>query len=287
MAVSPNRSRILAAAVLVLTVPAASAAAPPALLDQGYQNLYNLNFNEAHRAFAGWEKDHPEDPMGTVSDAAAYLFAEFDRLHVLESEFFTEDAAFLTREATLAPDPAAKRSFEAALDRARSLASTALMRNAEDENAMLATVLTLGLHSDYLFLIEKRNLAALTEAKQARRMAERLLAVHPDCYDAYLAVGIENYLLSLKPLPVRWMLRLGGGQTNKRTGVNSLRITAEKGHYLRPYARLLLAVAVLRDRDVPTARQNLASLAGEFPNNQLYRRELSRLNQGVSRPGVR
>ena len=96
-------------------------------------------------------------------------------------------------------------------------------------------------------------------------------------YDAYLAVGIENYLLSLKPLPVRWLLQLGGAQTDKPTGMKLLRITAEKGLYLKPYARLLLAVAALRDRDIPQARQRLASLAAEFPNNPLYREELAKL----------
>src|SRR2546430_11438030 len=104
-------------------------------------------------------------------------------------------------------------------------------------------------------------------------IAQRLLALHPDCYDAYLAVGRENYLRTLKPLPLRWLLRLGGAQTDKRPGIERLRITADRGRYLRPYARLLLAVAALRDKDVPAARRNLASLAAEFPNNKMHRGE--------------
>ena len=52
-------------------------------LDQGYRQMYNLEFADAHNTFAGWKQAHPEDPMGPVSNAAAYLFAEFDRLHTL------------------------------------------------------------------------------------------------------------------------------------------------------------------------------------------------------------
>jgi hypothetical protein len=256
---------------------ATAAGVQPPLLDQGYRDMYNLNFGTAHRAFADWAKNHPEDPMGPVSDAAAYLFSEFDRLHILQAEFFTNDAEFARRERKLVPDPAAKRDFEAALERAARLSAAALTRNPSDENALLADVLHAGLHSDYLFLIEKRNLAAFSEAKEGRQTAQRLLALHPDCYDAYLASGLENYLLSLKPLPLRWMLHLGGGQTDRRTGIERLRITADKGRYLRPYARLLLAVAALRDRDVPTARRDLEWLATEFPNNPLYREELAKL----------
>jgi hypothetical protein len=54
-------------------------------------------------------------------------------------------------------------------------------------------------------------------------------------------------------------------------------VTAAKGHYLAPYARLLLAVAALRDHDRLQARALLSSLAEEFPRNPLYRKELARI----------
>src|SRR4051794_34790397 len=61
------------------------------------------------------------------------------------------------------------------------------------------------------------------------RLAEKLLASHPEMKDAYLAVGVENYMLSLKPAPVRWLLHLSGAQTDKETGVRQLKLTAEGG----------------------------------------------------------
>ena len=103
------------------------------------------------------------------------------------------------------------------------------------------------------------------------------MAVDPACYDAYLAVGVENYILGLNPAPVRWLLRLYGAETDKELGLRKLQLTAERGHYLLPFARLLLAVAALRDKHPDQARELLQNLAQEFPNNQLYRRELARL----------
>ena len=49
--------------------------------------MYNLDFQSAHGFFGEWKKIHPRDPMGPASDAAAVLFSEFARMHVLESEF--------------------------------------------------------------------------------------------------------------------------------------------------------------------------------------------------------
>jgi len=90
-------------------------------------------------------------------------------------------------------------------------------------------------------------------------------------------VGVENYVLSAKAALTRWLLRLSGGQTNRAVGVEKLKVVAEKGRYLAPFARLLLAVGALRDNDSARARDLLGGLAREFPRNPLYREELARI----------
>jgi tetratricopeptide (TPR) repeat protein len=245
-------------------------------LDEGYRQMYNLQFPEAHRTFAEWQRQHPDDPMGPVSDAAAYLFAEFDRLHILQSEFFVHDQHFVT-DNKLQPDPEVKRRFEESLDKAFAL----YQKNPNDRNAQFANILRSGLRSDYMALIEKRYSTSLKEMKSARGAAEKLLAADPTYYDAWIAVGVENYMLSVKPAPLRWVLRMTGAQTDRTFGLEKLRLTAEKGRYLAPFARLLLAVAALRDKDVPKARGLLAGLTREFPKNPLYTQELARINTQI------
>jgi hypothetical protein len=254
----------------------ATDAASPHDLDRGFQQMYNLDFGGAHATFVAYQQAHPEDPMGHVGNAAAYLFSEFNRLHILESDLFTDDRKFDNRS-KLMPDPTVKTEFENELSRSNDLAGKILARNSQDKNALFAQVLANGLRGDYAAMIEKRNLTSLGYMKTSRAMAEKLLAIDPTCYDAYLAIGVENYLLGSSPAPVRWVLRMTGAQTDKEEGVQRLRLTAEKGHYLAPFARLLLAVAALRDKDRQTARMLLAGLASEFPGNQLYAKELARI----------
>jgi len=238
--------------------------------------MYNLDFAGAHQTFQTWESTHPEDPLGPASNAAAYLFSEFARLHILESELFTDDDKFTRREKQ-SPDPMVQAAFESELKKAESMADLNMSRAPNDHRALFAKILAGGLRGDYTALIEKRNLAALSSMKLSRAMAERLLSEDPSYYDAYLAVGVENYLLGLNPAPVRWILHITGAETDKGDGLVKLRLTAEKGHYLAPFARLLLAVAALRDHDRNRARTLLSGLAQEFPLNPLYRRELDRI----------
>jgi hypothetical protein len=247
-------------------------------LDTGYRSMYDLNFGAAHQHVASWKQANPDDPMGPVSNAAAYLFSELERLHVLDSELFVDDDKFRTRQ-HLTASADTKRLFEDELASGRQTAQRVRAHAPDDRNALLADVLAHGLEADYLSLIEHRDLAALSVVKEGRALAVHLLIAHPDCYDAYLAIGVENYLLSLKPAPVRWVLNWSGAQTNKQEGIAKLRLTAEKGDLLQPYARMLLAVAALRDNDRTTAARLLEGLTSEFPHNRLYAAELVRVKR--------
>jgi hypothetical protein len=238
--------------------------------------MYNLDFSGAHQMFLRCESERQRDPLPHVSNAAAYLFSEFARLHILEVELFTDDSRFDARKRNR-PDAAVRESFMSELGQSDALAQTTLSANPNDRDALLAQVLANGLRSDYAAMIEKRNIASLGYMKTSRKLAQHLLELDPSCYDAYLAVGVENYLLGTAPAPVRWFLHMGGAETDKSAGVERLRLTAAHGRYLAPFARLLLAVAALRDNDRPTARTLLAGLGREFPNNQLYGRELARI----------
>lgn len=257
--------------IVTIVVGLSSARAETTLLDLGYRQMYDLQFDQAHRTFSEWQRLHPEDPMASVSDAATYLFTEFDRLNILKLQSLVHDDE--TRR--LVPDPVLKQKFEAALNRSAELAA----QTPQDPNAEFATVLSHGLRSEYLGLIERRFTQALKEIKTARVLAQQLLVRHPDNYDAWIAVGVENYFLSIKPAPVRFALRMAGGQTDRTLGIAELKLTADKGHYLAPFARLLLAVAALRDQNTERAHDLLASLARDFPHNPLYAQELANLPQ--------
>ena len=273
---NPLRKHLLASALLALTLasPCQLGAVTATPIQQGFQSMYNLDFQAAHQDFSAWEQMHPEDPLGPVAEAAGYLFAEFDRLGVLQSQLFTDDKTFEDRS-KLSPDAKVREQFYAALSRGDLLADAALKHDPKDTNAMFARVLALGLRSDYVALIEKEDLAALSYMKQGRVLAQQLLLQKPDAYDALLAVGIENYMTGIKPVPVRWMLRLGGIKPDKEQGLRELEQTAAHGDLLKPFAKLLLAVAALRDNNDAQGCGLLHELAVTYPGNPLYRTNVS------------
>ncbi|HEY4050634.1 MAG TPA: hypothetical protein VGM27_27525 [Acidobacteriaceae bacterium] len=193
--------------------------------------MYNLQFVAAHQIFARYQQSHPDDPMGPVSNAAACLFYEFDRLKILRSDFYADNKKFLGGS-KIAPDPKVATDFEAELAKARQLDEARLKKNPADHDALLARLLATALDAYYKALIRKQYRQALTAIEESQGESLELLKVCADCYDGYLAAGFENYLLSQKPAPERWLLRRTGAQTDKHIGINELKIVADKGHYL-------------------------------------------------------
>ena len=259
---------------------AATPANAPDDLYRGWLKMYDLRFDEAHQAMARWQKSHAADSLGPVSQAAGYLFAELARLGVLESELFVSDRRFEERK-KLHPDPQAKQLFLREIAEADRLADQTLEKSPNDQNALFAKSLALGLQADYAALIDKQSLVSLRFTKQARGYAEKVLELDPKAYDAYLGPGVENYLLSLKAAPLRLMLQITGSHISKQKGIEELKQTAAHGHYLEPFAKLLLAVAALRDKDQAQAQRLLQELHHRFPGNPLYARELGRLAVGT------
>jgi hypothetical protein len=280
---SPTLKAVLTAvaACLILGSSARSSEIPPLpaqqSLEQGFKFLYNLDFDHAHAVFLSQEKDHPDDPVAPACVAAGLLFSEFHRLGILESQFFADDRAFLSRK-KLDPDPAVRDGFNQAVGRAEAKARAKLAKNPKDKDALFALTLSSGLQGDYAALIDKRNLLSLHFAKQATGWAEQLLAVDPACSDAHVATGFSKYIIGSMSAPFRWLVRMGGISGDKKVGISELELTAQTGHYLAPFARILLAIAYVREKDNSHARELLASLRDQFPANPLFAYEIAHLD---------
>jgi hypothetical protein len=274
---------VLSGAICLATLTSSALAAdvpvPRPSLDQGFRLLYNLDFDQAHQVFLSWQHEHPQDPVGPTAEAAGILFSEFHRLGVLEGQFYENDKSFLNRDKP-APDNAVRDRFNAALARAQGAASVRLAADAKDRDALFAMTLSSGLQADYAALIEKKNMSSLHFTREANDWADQLLAVDPNCYDARVATGFSKYIIGSMAAPVRWFLRMGGVSGDKKQGIVELQMTADHGQYLGPFARILLAIAYVRDKDNTRARELLASLRDEFPKNTLFTHEIARLDAG-------
>jgi tetratricopeptide (TPR) repeat protein len=255
-----------------------NAAVPNSKMDIGFHLLYELRFAEARTEFTEWEKAQPNEAMGPMAEASSYLFEEFYAQGVLTSDYFLDDDRLLGGKPMKA-NPGRSAAFLGALDRAQKLALARLHENRNDTNALLALELSTGMRADYASIIERKQYECLGLIKDSDAIATRLLSIDPSRADADICVGKALYIIGCLPTYKRFFLWFDGIQGDRAAGMDRLRMTAENGQYLRPYGKMLLGLAALREKQTDLARSEFQQLVTEFPGNPLFAKELAKLNQ--------
>jgi len=244
-------------------------------LSAGFDLLYRQRFVEAREAFANWESRNPEQPFGQVAIAAGYLFEELSHQGVLTSDFFLNEKKFL-HGIEGSPDPERMSHFSDALARAGELARERQKTNPKDGEALLALTLAAGMESDAESILQKKHLAGLKSMKKANAYAKELLAQHPDATDAYIALGIANYIIGSQSGGTRFALWFDGVHGDKKLGMELVARTVENGRYLRPFAQIILALAARREKQDALAQRLFRELSEQYPDNQQFASEYAK-----------
>jgi hypothetical protein len=245
-------------------------------LKEGFRLLYVQKYPEAREKFSAWTSEHPADPFGFVATAASYLFEEFYRQSVLTSDFFLDDKKFL-RGIEGKPDPERVKNFDAELAQARKLANARLSKDKNDAAGLFALTMAAGMESNADSILEKKHLDGLKRMKEANEHAKLLLAHRPDANDAWVAPGSADYIIGCLSGGARMVLWFGGIHGDKKLGMELVGKTADKGRYLEPFAKVLLALAARREKQDALAQKLLHELTEEFPDSPLFAAEYAKV----------
>jgi hypothetical protein len=251
-----------------------------AAIQAAYVRLYNFDFKDAQEILDRQHQLDPQSSMVLAVKSAAYLFAELDRLKILELDFFTDDDKVVDRH-KLIPDPVVRKRFFETVAEADRLSNARLAAKPDDPDALLALCMTTGLVTDYAALVEKRRFGSFSLAKKSHIWAKKLLALNPPVTDAYMTFGTAEYIVGSLPFFLRWFVHMDSVEGSKSKGIEELTLVSQKGKYYGPFARMLLSVIALREKHPDEAERLLAGLAREYPENPLIRKELARVQRQV------
>ncbi len=290
-----RHSYFLALILLLSPIPGfAREAAPDAVspsfttdpeLSAGFDLLYQQKFTAARECFANWKSRNPQQPFGEVAVAASYLFEELSRQGVLTSDFFLNEKKFL-HGIDGSPDPERMSHFRDAVAHARELAAERQKTNPKDGEALLALTLAAGMESDAEAILQRKHLAGLKRMKKANGYAKQLLEQHPEATDAYIAPGIANYIIGSQSGGTRFTLWFGGIHGDKKLGMEQVARTAENGRYLRPFAKIILALAARREKQDALAQRLFRELSEQYPGNEVFALEYAKATDLSTPPAL-
>ena len=81
------------------------------------------------------------------------------------------------------------------------------------------------------------------------------------------------------------MLWFGGIHGDKKLGMEQLEKTIDNGRYLQPFAKILLALAALREKQNIVAQRLLRELSEEYPESPLFAKEYAKAMAAASIAG--
>jgi len=247
-----------------------------ALVEQGYDHFYNLEYEECIADFQKAIAQNPSDPELHNHLAKAIVFQEMYRNGALESELVSGTNSFLRRP-KLNPSPETEKWFLGEVAQAMELAQARLGANANDTKAMYALGIAYGLRSNYYWVVKKDWHNSLKDATAARRLHNRITQLEPDNVDARLVEGLHDYIIGSLPWTWRTLGFLIGIHGDKELGIKIVQDVAAHGRDNRLDAEIFLGALYRRENQTRKAVPIVQDLIRRFPRNYLLRLELSQM----------
>jgi tetratricopeptide (TPR) repeat protein len=279
-------TNLICMAILLATTAGQAKTAPmnPALtrdaVDRVFHRMYNSDFAGAHALATEEIRKHPDDPLFYALRAGALLFLEFDRMKILELDFFADNDSVTDRK-KLKPDLKIRADFFQATGQARKLASARLAADPNDANAIFALFVAVGEEANYAILVEKKYIRSYSLSKETQKYSRELLAMNPPLYDAYLSSAMLEYVVGNLNFFFRLFIRPDQIIGDKQKAIEYLKLVIDHGRYYSPYAKILLSGIYLRDNKPESALDLLKELDRDFPANPLIRKEVIRVSAKI------
>lgn len=239
---------------------------------------YNLEYDLAQKTFQDWLAQHPDDLHALEGMAVVMLHREMFERGVLASHIYGDMGSMFRTGKIPFPAEFQKKLFDV-LGKVQSRAEARLKANPNDQEALYWAGAAHATAGVFYFTMAKSYLAALHEASDARKEHLQLLKINPNFTDAWLVVGINDYIAGSLPWYYKVFASLAGYHGNRAKGIGEIQRVAAQGHWAREDARLVLAVLYRREKMYPQTLQVLQGLARSYPRNFLLEREIAGIYQ--------
>lgn len=257
---------------------AASRQSAPGPLDAALDDIYNLEFGDAHRIIQAWVGQHPEDLRGLNYLANVTLDEVMLEEGLFAGEAYTNRGEVL-RNAKPPLPPGFEARFLGILQKIDKLAADRLARNPKDEDALYWAGAAHATRSEYLFVLQRSYLGALREGTEARRYHLKLYKLDPNYVDALLVLGLADYVAGSLPWYFKVAAALAGFRGSRTRGIEELERVMREGRWTRADARIVLVALYRREKMYPQALALLDGLAREYPRNFLGPLEVAAIDE--------
>jgi tetratricopeptide (TPR) repeat protein len=249
--------------------------ATPARMDalraDGFEALFNLDYERARKDFREIARLFPDHPAGPQFLAAGLWIETLYETRRLQSSLYSSDSFYSENEDKV--DPKVIEQFKTWTREAKKLADARLKQNPRDVEMLYFLGAIAGLKASFAEAVERRHYAALRAGQEAVDRERDVLKIDPNYHDAEITIGLYDYVVGSLPLPIRLIAGVTGAHGSKKRGLATIERVSREGHWARDDARTLLIVLYTRERRYSDVLTLARELAAKYPRNYLFRLE--------------
>ncbi len=246
------------------------------LVRKGYEQFYNLQYDDALRTFTVIAQQHPQEPIAWDYVLMVTIFRELYHQDLLDTTYYAHDS-FLASKRDVPVPQATRAQIEDLTNKVVSMADTRLKTDPQDKNALFARGFARGMHASFATLVDHSFTAAARQGYQARNDSEAVLKIDPQYADADMAIGIQQFAVASLPRFVRMMVGVMGVGGNKEKGLELLRNAAAHGAITSVESRTVLSLFLRHDARYGEALEVQQELARQYPHDYLFELEVANL----------
>lgn len=238
---------------------------------EGFEALYNLDYETARARFQELARLYPDHPAGPQFLAASLWLKTLNESRRLQSGLYNNDSFYAKTEDKV--DPKIVAQFKELTRTAKQLAEARLKKNPKDTEALYFLGATQGLKAAFAGAVERSFISALRSGSDAVDRHRETIKLDPDYHDAELTIGMQDYIVGGLALPYKILAGMTGTRGSKKRGLATLERVMREGRWARDDARVMLIPLYKREKRYADAAVLARELAEKYPKNYLFRLE--------------
>ena len=210
-----------------------------ALRREGFDALYNLDYEGARRHFTEMTRVFPEHPAGYQFLAAALWLRTLNESRRLQASLYNNEG-FYKEDKNDKGETKVAAEFRELTRRTKEICDARLKADPKDVDALYYLGASEGLKAAWGSMVERSFMSALRNGNDSVDHHRDLLKIDPAYTDAKVTVGMYDYVVGSMPLPVKIHASIGGFRGSKKRGHATLEQVAREGVWARDDAKSLL-----------------------------------------------
>lgn len=246
----------------------------------GNAALYNIDYATARAKFEEIRKIQPQHPAGDIYLATTIWLEHLNKSRRLQTGLYSDDSSFYAGAENAKEDnegdevdSAVDRAFRDRMASAKTKALALVARNKNDADAQYFLGAYYGVMAGYEASVARKFFAAMRNGSRSVDAHEKVLKLKPDYYDAYLSVGMYDYIVGNLPFVYKALATLAGVRGNKSRGIERLQMIIAKDAATADDARVMLLAIYKNEKRFEEALTLLQQLNSKYPASYLLKLE--------------